>query len=152
MSARNKAAIAGIGQTEYSKNSGRTELRLACQAIIAALADAGLTAADVDGLVRYDMDNIDDAALTSHLGFRNLGWMSQTGYGGTGGNAVIAHAAAAITAGLAEVVVCFRSLNERSGVCTGRPSRREPAACSHSSTLGGCSRPFTSLPPLQDGI
>lgn len=126
MSLSNKSAIVGIGQTEYSKNSGKTELRLACEAIAAALRDAGLTPADVDGLVRFDMDAIDDVALTSHLGFRNLRWMSETAYGGTGGNATVVHAAAAITAGLAQTVVCFRSLNERSGVRYGQA--REGAA------------------------
>lgn len=122
MTLSNRAAIVGIGQTEYSKDSGRTELALACEAISAALGDAGLEASDVDGLVHYDMDQIDAATLTSHAGFRNLGWMSQTGYGGTGGNAVIVHAAAAIAAGLADVVVCFRALNERSGARYGQVS------------------------------
>ncbi len=78
--------------------------------------------ADIDGLVRYDMDSVDEVALTSHLGLVNLGWMSQTGYGGTGGNAVIVHAAAAIAAGLATTVVCYRSLNERSGHRYGQAS------------------------------
>ena len=87
---RDKAAIVGIGETDYSKNSGRTELRLAVEAIKAALDDAGLAASDVDGLVRYEMDTVDEVALTSHLGLNNLRWMSHTGYGGTGGNAVIA--------------------------------------------------------------
>ena len=40
-----RAAIAGIGQTEFSKESGRTELQLACEAVQAALDDAGLAAA-----------------------------------------------------------------------------------------------------------
>jgi 3-oxoacyl-[acyl-carrier-protein] synthase III len=44
-------AIAGIGATEFSKDSGRSELRLAAEAVRAALDDAGLTPADVDGLV-----------------------------------------------------------------------------------------------------
>ena len=48
--------------------------------------------------------------------------MSQTGYGGTGGNAVIVHAAAAIAAGLATTVVCYRALNERSGRRYGQAS------------------------------
>ena len=36
------AAIAGIGQTEFSKESGRSELQLACEAVKAAIDDAGL--------------------------------------------------------------------------------------------------------------
>jgi acetyl-CoA acetyltransferase len=117
---RDRAAIVGIGETAYSKSSGKTELRLACEAIKAALDDAGLPVAAVDGLVRFDMDTVDEVALTSHLGLENLGWMSHTGYGGTGGNAVIVHAAAAIAAGLANTVVCYRALNERSGARYGR--------------------------------
>ena len=37
-----RAAIVGLGATEFSKNSGRTELRLAMEATLAALADAGI--------------------------------------------------------------------------------------------------------------
>jgi acetyl-CoA acetyltransferase len=117
---RNKAAIVGIGQTEYSKQSGRSELSLACEAIKNAMDDAGIEVAEIDGLVRYDMDSVDEVALTSHLGLKNLSWMSHTGYGGTGGNAVIVHAAAAIAAGVANTVVCYRALNERSGKRYGR--------------------------------
>ena len=36
------AAVAGIGQTEFSKESGRSELQLACEAVKAAIEDAGL--------------------------------------------------------------------------------------------------------------
>ena len=39
------AAVAGIGQTRYAKNMGRTEVDLACAAIRAACADAGLPVA-----------------------------------------------------------------------------------------------------------
>ena len=114
------AAIVGVGETEYSKNSGRTELALACEAISKAANDAGVAIGEIDGLVRYDMDHVDEVALTSHLGLKNLSWMSQTGYGGTGGNAVIVHAAAAIAAGVANTVVCYRALNERSGARYGQ--------------------------------
>ncbi len=47
------AVIAGIGQTEFSKNSGRSELQLAAEASIAAIRDAGLTPADIDGVVTF---------------------------------------------------------------------------------------------------
>ena len=121
-SLRDKAAVVGIGETEYSKESGRTELALACEAISKAADDAGIPVSEIDGLVRYDMDSVDEVALTSHLGLKNLGWMSHTGYGGTGGNAVVVHAAAAIAAGLASTVVCYRALNERSGHRYGQAS------------------------------
>ena len=51
-----KAAIVGIGATDFSKNSGRSELRLAAEAVLDALDDAGLTPADVDGLTTFTMD------------------------------------------------------------------------------------------------
>ena len=46
-----RTAIAGLGVTEFSKNSGRTELRLAMEAIHGALNDAGIAPAEVDGFV-----------------------------------------------------------------------------------------------------
>ena len=52
MSLSGKAAIVGIGATDFSKNSGRSELRLAAEAVLDALDDAGLTPADVDGRPR----------------------------------------------------------------------------------------------------
>ena len=64
-----RAAIVGIGQTEFSKDSGRTELQLACEAVRAALADAGLTPADVDGLVTFSQDTTEEMELGRNLGF-----------------------------------------------------------------------------------
>jgi acetyl-CoA acetyltransferase len=48
-------AVVGIGQTEFSKAAGRSETQLASD-VVAALADAGLSVADVDGLVSYTID------------------------------------------------------------------------------------------------
>ena len=39
---RDRCAIAGIGATEFSRDSGRSVLSLATEASLAALADAGL--------------------------------------------------------------------------------------------------------------
>jgi acetyl-CoA acetyltransferase len=110
-----KAAIVGIGQTDFSKDSGRTEAKLAAQAIKAALDDAGLSANDVDGLMKFTMDSNAEIAVISDLGFRNLRYFGEVGYGGSAHCAVIGHAAMAIALGVADVVVCFRALNERSG-------------------------------------
>jgi len=55
------AIIAGIGQTEFSKNSGRSRLQLAVEAARAAIADAGLTPADIDGSVTFTVDENDES-------------------------------------------------------------------------------------------
>ncbi|MDI6097424.1 lipid-transfer protein [Actinoplanes sp. NEAU-A12] len=109
------AAVAGIGATEFSKDSGRSELRLAVEAIRAALDDAGLRPADVSGLVTFTMDNNSEIAVARELGLRELTFMTRVGYGGGAACAVVQQAVLAVGAGLADVVVCYRALNERSG-------------------------------------
>ena len=52
-----KTAVAGLGATEFSKDSGRSEIQLGVEAISMALADAGLTIDEVDGMATYTMDN-----------------------------------------------------------------------------------------------
>ena len=109
------AAIAGIGATEFSKDSGRSELRLAAEAAKTALADAGLRPADVDGLVTFTMDSNAEVAVARELGIGELTFFSQIGYGGGAACATVHQAAMAVATGAASVVVCYRALNERSG-------------------------------------
>jgi acetyl-CoA acetyltransferase len=123
MSLNRKAAIVGIGQTEFSRDSGRSEWQLAQEAILAALADAGLEASDVDGLVRYSYDNVTPAMVVRGLGIPDVRWFSDIPFGGTAQCGVLAQAAAAIHAGIAKTVVIWRALNERSGVRYGRAER-----------------------------
>jgi acetyl-CoA acetyltransferase len=112
---RDRGAIVGIGATEFSRDAGRSELRLAAEASTAALADAGLTGADVDGIVRCDMDNVSHTALAETLGVRNLTYWGVTGPGGSAPCAQIAHAVGAVVSGQAEVVLCPRTLTWHSG-------------------------------------
>ncbi|BAL87126.1 hypothetical protein AMIS_19060 [Actinoplanes missouriensis 431] len=114
-------AIAGIGATEFSKDSGRSELRLAVEAVRAALDDAGLRPGDVAGLVTFGMDNNPEIAVARELGIGELRFLSRIGYGGGAACAVVQQAVLAVDAGLADVVVCYRALNERSGRRFGRP-------------------------------
>ena len=76
-----KAAIAGIGATDFSKNSGRSELRLAAEAVLDALDDAGLAPSDVDGLVSFTMDSNLETAVARATGIGDLTFFSQIGYG-----------------------------------------------------------------------
>jgi len=108
------ACIVGIGQTEFSKNSGRSELTLACEAIRFALEDAGLAPADVDGMTTFTIDNNEDVDLVRSLGIENLRFSSRVPHGGGGSTGTLAHAMAAVESGLANVVVAWRAMNERS--------------------------------------
>jgi acetyl-CoA acetyltransferase len=110
-----RAAIVGIGATEFSKESGRSELQLSAEATRAALADAGLTPADVDGLVTFTMDTSSEIALARELGIPELRFFSRVNYGGGAACGTVMHAAMAVATGVADVVVCYRGFNERSG-------------------------------------
>ncbi|GAA0992229.1 lipid-transfer protein [Acrocarpospora macrocephala] len=114
-------ALAGIGATEFSKNSGRSELQLAAEAVFAALDDAGLAPSDVDGLVTYTQDSNQEIALAREVGIGDLTYFSRVHYGGGAACGTVAHAAMAVTTGAAEVVVCYRAFNERSGRRFGQP-------------------------------
>jgi acetyl-CoA acetyltransferase len=117
-----KTAIVGIGATEFSKESGRSELQLSCEATLAALADAGLSAADVDGLTTFTMDSTSEIALARELGMGDLRFFSRINFGGGGACATVQQAAMAVATGVADVVVCYRGFNERSGQRFGQVS------------------------------
>ncbi|MFI7008414.1 lipid-transfer protein [Streptomyces sp. NPDC050145] len=110
-----RAAVAGIGATEFSKDSGRSELQLACEAVLAALADAGLTPADVDGLVTFTAETNSEIHVARNTGMGEVTFFSRVGYGGGAGCGTVQQAAMAVATGAAEVVVCYRAFNERSG-------------------------------------
>ncbi|OLF06576.1 lipid-transfer protein [Actinophytocola xinjiangensis] len=109
------AAIAGIGATEFSKDSGRSELALAAHAGLAAITDAGLRPSDVDGMVTFTMDANAETALARELGVPELTFFGRVPYGGGAACAVVAHAAMAVATGAASTVLCYRAFNERSG-------------------------------------
>lgn len=46
-------AITGVGETAYSRQSGKSVVRLQMEAALAAIADAGLTPKDIDGVIAY---------------------------------------------------------------------------------------------------
>ncbi len=131
-SVHDRACIVGVGHTEYSKDSGRSELKLACEAIGAAIDDAGLTPTDIDGITKYTMDNNDPIHIARNLGIPRLRFISEVGYGGGGGPVgSILLAAMAVATGQAKAVVAFRAMNERSGRGTprfGQASTAEGAA------------------------
>ncbi len=113
---RDKYSIAGIGYTEFSKKSGRTVRSLASEACIKATADAGLKVSDIDGIVSYNFnDSAPAIAVATEIGVPQAGYAVDFLSGGNAANLIILSAVAAIEAGLAKNVLCYRAMNGRSG-------------------------------------
>ncbi|HVV08052.1 thiolase family protein [Amycolatopsis sp.] len=102
--------ITGLGRTAMSIRPGGTASALAVEALQAALADAGLTRADVDGLlvgssqgVRPDRVGV---TLAQHGGLRDLRLLEHVEIKGATTVAMIERARLAIRSGAARTVVC----------------------------------------------
>ena len=143
------AAIVGIGATEFSKDSGRSELRLAVEACEAAIADAGLTPSQIDGMVTFTAETNPEIEVAKNLGCGELSFFSRIHHGGGAACGTIQQAVLAVNAGVADYVVCYRAFNERSG----RPLRRgragPPAQATAESAHFAWYAPFGLLTPAQ---
>jgi acetyl-CoA acetyltransferase len=125
---RRTAAIVGIGQTAYGKALPGTAWELAMEAVLAACADAGVDVAEVDGMCRFTapFEPVSEAMLVRGLGIRELSFFAQAPHGGEALGAVVMHAAAAVSAGLASTVVVYRALSQSKGGRFGRADGRGP--------------------------
>src|SRR6185369_7508196 len=124
MSMSGMTAIAGIGQTEFSKESGRTEMQLACEAVKAAIDDAGLRPSDIDGMVTFTVDENEEIEVARNVGIENLSFFTRVPHGGGAAAGTVMQAAMAVATGAAEAVVCYRAFNERSGFRFGGAGRQ----------------------------
>src|SRR6266498_1446286 len=113
---RDKYCIVGVGETEYSKGSGRTTRAMAVEAVRKAILDAGLTGKDVDGMMSYQNgDSTLSNWVAPDLGIRLNFYMDVVG-GGSSTEALIGLAMGAIETGMCSTVALFRSMNGYSEV------------------------------------
>ena len=112
---RDEAAIVGIGQTAYTKNSGVSELALAVECVSKAIDDAGLVPSQIDGFTSFTLDTNDEVDIARAVGAGDVTFFSRIGYGGGAAVGVIHQAVMALATGAAKYVVCYRALNGRSG-------------------------------------
>lgn len=106
---RSSCAIAGIGESEVSRRSERTNVELALGAAVAAIKDAGLAAADIDGVISQQTRANPQANISPLLAQR-LGikpsYVNDISLSGGAPSAMVANAVAAIQSGLCSVVLC----------------------------------------------
>lgn len=112
---KDKAVIVGAANTEFSKNSGVSELSLACQAVKGAIDDAGLAPSDIDGMATFTMDSNDEIEVARAVGCGELTFWGRSHYGGGAATGSLHQAVMAVSTGMAECVAVFRALNGRSG-------------------------------------
>jgi acetyl-CoA acetyltransferase len=116
MSLKDQTAIVGVGATPYYKRGRslpQTNLELAGKAVLAAVADAGLTIDDVDGLALYSMGLGGDTSLFAQvLGIPEIRFTATLTGGGGGAAGSVGLAAAAIVSGQAECVVSLMTLQQ----------------------------------------
>src|SRR5678816_4476088 len=124
---RDKYAIVGVGETTYTRGSGMTTRALGTWAVGNAIRDAGLTAADVDGMLSYQMgDSTFATFIAGDLGIRLNFYMDVFG-GGSSTEALVGMAIGLMEAGMCKAVVIFRAMNGFSQVRIGGTGARAAA-------------------------
>jgi acetyl-CoA acetyltransferase len=114
-----RVAVTGIGQSAIGRRLGREGLDLTVDAALAALDDAGLSVADIDGVATFPGESADPGfagasawELHDALGI-SAGWY--LGAHQTPGQlGPVIDAAMAVACGLATHVLCFRTVTESS--------------------------------------
>jgi acetyl-CoA acetyltransferase len=111
------AAVAGVGYTDFAAQAPQSILELARDACAAAIADAGLTPADVDGIASFMVmhDSVPTQAVATVLGLPQMRFSLDIDLGGQAPCHLVAQAAAAVTTGQAKAVLVYRAMKGRSG-------------------------------------
>ena len=147
MSFAGKTAIAGIGATDFSKNSGRSTLRLAVEACELAMKDAGVTPDMIDGMVTYAHDNNNEIDVCRSLGVDKLTHFSLVHHSGGAACGVVHQAAMAVASGACNYCLVWRAFNERSEERFGAGVQERPLAPTPMEVDFGWSSPFGLLTP-----
>jgi acetyl-CoA acetyltransferase/uncharacterized OB-fold protein len=143
-----RAVIAGIGMSQVGRRLGRGALELTVESALAAVADAGLELADIDGLVTWPGEMAASAGFTGPSVFRvtdalslDLTWHSSCWEGPGQFNAVM-NAALAVASGLARHVLVYRTLTEATG------QRGRGRSAEHAVDAGGVTGPLQWMRPF----
>ena len=116
MSIRGKACIAGVYEHPLREIPDRTVAQIHAEVALGALADAGLTLADVDAyFCAGDAPGFGALSMAEYLGLRDLRYLDSTETGGSSYLVHIGHAAAAIAAGKCSVALVTLAGKPRTG-------------------------------------
>lgn len=142
-----RTAIAGIGATEFSKDSGRSTLRLSLECAELAIADAGLEPHEIDGMVNFTVEENPEIEVARNLGIKELTHFSRIHHSGGAACGTIHQAAMAVHSGACNYCLVFRAFNERSETRFGIGVQDRVSTASPVDVEFGWSSPFGLLTP-----
>ena len=145
MSLKDKCAVTGVGETAYSKNSGKSVVALQMEASLKAIADAGLKPTDIDGVIPYGNLDVVAEEFITNLGIQDLRFSATTPLGGASCVAAIQAAVSALVAGVANHVLIPIGRNGSSGERIGARA----AALPQFRTIGEFEMPSGNIAPPQ---
>lgn len=142
---REKTAITGVGETKYSRNSGTTALALQLEASLNAIADAGLSPKDIDGVIPYGAGAAVAEDFITNFGIEDLRYSATTPMGGASCVAALQSAAMAVASGVAKHVLIPIGRNGASQGRVGDRVREMPQF----RVIGEYEMPVGSIAPAQ---
>ena len=145
MSLKDKCAVTGVGETAYSKNSGKSVVALQMEASLKAIADAGLKPTDIDGVIPYGNLDVVAEEFITNLGIQDLRFSATTPLGGASCVAAIQAAVSALVTGVANHVLIPIGRNGSSGERIGARA----AALPQFRTIGEFEMPSGNIAPPQ---
>ena len=145
MSLKDKCAVTGVGETAYSKNSGKSVVALQMEASLRAIADAGLKPTDIDGVIPYGNLDVVAEEFITNLGIQDLRFSATTPLGGASCVAAIQAAVSALVTGVANHVLIPIGRNGSSGERIGARAADLPQF----RTIGEFEMPSGNIAPPQ---
>jgi acetyl-CoA acetyltransferase len=121
--------ITGIGQSAVGRPSPHSPIRLTIDAASQAIADAGLTPADIDGITNYPMKSVDGGGIspvgvgeTMFAMGLDCTWIGSATHEGPGHMSAIFQAVMAVATGLCRHVLVFRTVAQAQARLVSRES------------------------------
>ncbi len=122
---RDRCAIVGVGHTAYTRGTDRATLELHLEAALAALADAGLSPDDVDGVMPNELAGTIAEDFILNLGIPDLRFSSTLRTGGASFVSAMQSACLAVAGGVAD---CILLVAGRRGYSAQRVSKTSEGA------------------------
>jgi acetyl-CoA acetyltransferase len=148
-SLKDKACIVGVGETAFTRGSGKSDLALLLEASAKAIADAGLGPRDIDGIIGPPIGGTAEH-FAANLGIEDLRYAASVHMGGASAVVALQSAAMAIACGVAQNILIPCGWNGYSSmrISSGEAARASGPGAALGLTIGSYYLPFGAIAPV----